>query len=270
MNAPAVSPPERSEQDIITALQETVSASRLSLFLQCRLKFYFRYVLKLKKPKTASLHLGNAVHAVLKAWNKARWVQQPLSLKVVHETYQTAWADNTEGSVEWEPGEEEADKTTGWRLLDTYLRESHLPAEVKPDAVEVPVEADLQQHGLPRLIGILDLVQQRQIIDYKTSATTPNADKVAHSTEIQTSSYGILYRHNTGAQETGMQLHHLVKLKNPKVVITTLPAMSSSQQTRLFRQMEAYLEGLQRRDFIPSPGMHCSSCEYYNECRRWH
>ena len=173
MNTPAASPPERSEQDVITALQATVSASRLSLFLQCRLKFYFRYVLKLKKPKTASLHLGNAVHAVLKAWNKARWVQQPLSLKVVHETYQTAWADSTEGSVEWEAGEEEGDKTTGWRLLDTYLRESHLPAEVKPDAVEVPVEADLQQHGLPRLIGILDLVQQRQIIDYKTSATMP-------------------------------------------------------------------------------------------------
>ncbi|MCX6851068.1 MAG: PD-(D/E)XK nuclease family protein, partial [Verrucomicrobia bacterium] len=163
-----------------------------------------------------------------------------------------------------------ADKTTGWRLLDTYLRESHLSAEVKPDAVEVPVEADLQQHGLPRLIGILDLVQQCQIIDYKTSATTPNADKVAHSTEIQTSSYAILYRHNTSTQEAGMQLHHLVKLKNPKVVITTLPPMSPPQQTRLFRQMEAYLEGLQRRDFIPSPGMHCSSCEYYNECRLWH
>ncbi len=78
MNTPAASPPERSEQDVITALQATVSASRLSLFLQCRLKFYFRYVLKLRKPKTVSLHLGNAVHAVLKAWNKARWVQQPL------------------------------------------------------------------------------------------------------------------------------------------------------------------------------------------------
>ena len=172
--------------------------------------------------------------------------------------------------MEWETGEEEGDKTTGWRLLDTYLRESHLPAEVKPDAVEVPVEADLQQHGLPRLIGILDLVQQRQIIDYKTSATTPNADKVAHSTEIQTSSYAILYRYNTDQQETGMQLHHLVKLKNPKVCITDLPPMSQSQQTRLFRQMDAYLEGLQRPDFIPSPGMHCSSCEFIHECHQWH
>ena len=272
MNTVAEAPPptERSEQDIIRALQDTVSASRLSLFLQCRLKFYFRYVLKLQKPKTASLHLGSAVHAVLKAWNKARWLQQPLTLKEVHATYLNAWADTTEGPVEWEPGEEEADKTTGWRLCDTYLREHHVPAEIKPDAVEVSIEADLREHGLPRLIGILDLVQQGQIIDYKTTSSTPHAEKVAHSTEIQTSSYAVLYRHNTGRNENGVQLHHLVKLKNPKVVITPLPPMTAAQQTRLFRQMEAYLEGLQRPDFIPSPGMHCSSCEFFNECRLWH
>ena len=109
MNTPAASPPERSEQDIITALQATVSASRLSLFLQCRLKFYFRYVLKLKKAKTPSLHVGNSVHSVLKAWNKARWLRKPLSLKQAHDSYLEAWADNTEGPVDWDPGEEEAE-----------------------------------------------------------------------------------------------------------------------------------------------------------------
>ncbi|HRH94351.1 MAG TPA: PD-(D/E)XK nuclease family protein [Prosthecobacter sp.] len=272
MNTVAEAPPQAalSENDLIRALQDTVSASRLSLFLQCRLKFYYRYVLKLQKPKTPSLHLGSAVHTVLKAWNKARWLQQPFPLKAVHETYLKAWADTTEGSVHWEPGEEQEDKTTGWRLLDTYLRESHVPADLKPDAVEVPVEADLREQGLPKLRGILDLVQQRQIIDYKTASSTPNAEKVAHTHEIQTSSYAILYRHNTGHTEAGLQLHHLVKLKNPKVVITPLPPMSAPQQLRLFKQMEAYLEGLQRRDFIPSPGMHCASCEYFNECKLWH
>ena len=260
---------EPSEKDIITGLQNTVSASRLTLFLQCRLKFYFRYVLKLKKPKTPALHVGNSVHSVLKAWNKARWLQRPLSLKEVHETYLKAWADTLEGPIPWGKGEEEVEKTTGWRLCDTYLREHHVPAEVKPDAVEVSVEADLTHHGLPRLIGIIDLVQQNQIIDYKTTSTTPNPEKVAHTTEIQTSSYAILYRHNTGATETGIQLHHLVKLKNPKVVITRLPSMSQQQESRLYRQMDAYLEGLQRKDFIPSPGMHCSSCEFFNECRQW-
>ena len=270
MNPTAQAPSnEPSMKEILTGLQQTLSASRLSSFLQCRLKFFFRYVLKITKPKTPALHLGSAVHAVLKAWNKARWMQKPLSLKEVHETYLTAWADLTEGPVTWEEGEEESDQTTGWRLVDTYLRESHVPAEVKPDAVEVPVEADLHAHGLTKLVGIIDLVQQRQIIDYKTSSTTPNPAKAVHSNEIQTSCYSILYRHNTGNEEAGIQLHHLVKLKNPKVVITEQPPMSEPQQSRLFRQMESCLEGIERQDFIPSPGMQCSSCEFFNECRNW-
>lgn len=261
---------EHSEKDLINELQQTVSASRLGLFLQCRLKWFFRYVLKLRKPKTPPLHLGSAVHTVLKSWNKARWLEQPLTLKQAHDAYTQAWADTSEGSVNWEPEEEEADKTTGWRLCETYLRESHVPADVKPDAVEVPVEADLRQHGLPKLRGILDLVQQRQIIDYKTASSTPNAAKVAHANEIQISSYGILYRHNTGNHEEGIQLHHLVKTKNPKVVITTMPPMSQQQETRLYRQMEAYLDGLQQQHFIPSPGMHCAGCEFFSECQAWH
>jgi len=48
-------------------LLATVSASRLSTFLGCRLKFFFRYVLKLQKPKTPSLHLGSAVHDLIPA-----------------------------------------------------------------------------------------------------------------------------------------------------------------------------------------------------------
>ena len=133
----------------------------------------------------------------------------------------------------------------------------------------MPVESDLKEHGLPKLIGILDLVQQGLIIDYKTSATTPNAEKIAHTTEVQTTAYAILYRHNTDQTETAIQLHHLVKLKTPKVVITSLPPMGEGQQSRLFRLMNGYVEGLSRRDFIPSASLMCHSCEFFHECRRW-
>jgi putative RecB family exonuclease len=253
---------------IIASLQQTVSPSRLTLFLGCRLKFWFRYVARLVKPKTAALHVGSAVHAVLKAWNKARWRQTPLTLTQLHQEYARAWAD-TEEPVAWAAGEEDDEKKTGWRLVETYFRESKIPPELRPEAVEVPVEAVLHQHGLPTLIGVLDLVQAGRIIDFKTSSTTPNPEKVAHTTEVQTSSYAVLYREATGRRETGIELHHLVKLKNPKLVMTALPPMSDNQQTRLFRLMEAYVEGLEREDFVPSPGMRCVSCEFFNECRAW-
>lgn len=268
--APSPTEEERSEAEQLTYLQQSVSASRLTLYLQCRLKFHFRYVLRLKKPKSPALQVGNAVHSTLSRWNKARWRSQPLSLKQVHQTYEEAWADHLLAEpVHWD-GDEEAEKMTGWRLVETYLRESNLDPATKPDAVEVPVDAELVNHGLPRLIGILDLVQDGRIIDYKTSSTTPNPEKVAHNIEIQSSTYAELYRHATGKREAGIEVHHLVKLKNPKLVITPLPPMSPQQQTRLFHLMEAYVEGLSRRDFIPSPGMQCTGCEFFNECRAWH
>ena len=265
----AIVSPAPTGVEIIGELQKKVSASRLNLFLQCRLKFFFRYVAGLTKPKSPALHVGGTVHAVLKAWNKARWKNQPLTLKDLHDEYSKAWADAGDEPVQWEPGEEDTEKGTGWRLVETYIRESNIPANSKPEAVEVPVETDLHHHGLPTLIGVLDLVQAGKIIDYKTSGQTPNAEKVAHTTEVQTSIYAVLYRDATGKRETGIELHHLVKLKNPKLVITALEPMSVSQQTRLCHLMEAYVEGLERRDFIPSPGLQCAGCEFFNECRLW-
>lgn len=119
------------------------------------------------------------------------------------------------------------------------------------------------------LVGVLDLVQQRRVVDYKTSGTTPNEEKAAHTHEVQTCTYAVLYREANGQRELGIELHSLVKLKNPKLSIIELPPMSDSQQTRLFHLMEAYVEGLERKDFIPSPGFGCMSCEFFNECRRW-
>jgi putative RecB family exonuclease len=269
MIATASSAPAPTVEEVIGHLQKKVSASRLTLFLQCRLKFFFRYVAGITKPKTPALHVGGTVHAVLKAWNKARWKNQPLTLKELHDEFSKAWADAGDEPVQWEAGEEEEDRKTGWRLVETYFRESNIPANSKPEAVEVPVETDLHRHGLPTLIGVLDLVQAGIIIDYKTSGQTPNAERVAHTTEVQTSAYAVLYRDATGRQERGIELHHLVKLKNPKLVITALEPMSEHQQTRLFHLMEAYVDGLDRRDFVPSPGLQCAACEFFNACRAW-
>ena len=162
MNALASPAPAPTVEEIISHLQKQVSASRLTLFLQCRLKFFFRYVAGLTKPKTAALHVGGTVHSVLKAWNKARWKSQSLTLKELHDEFSKAWTDAGDEPVQWEPGEEDDEKQTAWRLVETYIRESNILANVKPDAVEVPVDADLHAHGLPTLVGVLDMVQSGQ------------------------------------------------------------------------------------------------------------
>lgn len=255
------------EKDRITELQETVSASRLSCFHGCRLKFFFRYVERLKSPISPALYVGKAVHAVLQEVNLARWHGKPL--QEIPVVFDDCWVSGQDGEeIRWE--DEPAQKAAALQLVETYLAATPIPLDEKPVGVEVMVEANLDRHGLPVLIGVLDLVRPGgKIVDYKTSSITPQPDKVLHTHESQLSCYCLLYRDATGKQEAGIELHHLVKLKTPKVVITEAAPMTPGQETRLFRSMESYLDGLDRRDFVPSPGMQCNFCEHFGECRKW-
>lgn len=251
----------------LVSLQETISASRLSCWLQCRLRFYFRYVLKLVKPPTPALVVGQAVHAVLKRWNLARWHRETPTPEILEAAFQEAWKEPE--AVHWD-GKEEESQNQARKLWETYVQEFPAASDSPPKGVEVWVEADLQSHGLPILRGVLDLVTgDARIVDYKTSAQTQSDERLAHNHELQLTTYGVLYRHATGEKENGFEIHSLIKTKQPKVTRTELPAMTERQQTRLFRSIESYLDGLDRKDFVPSPGMGCMGCEFFHECRRW-
>jgi len=252
----------------IETLQKTVSASRLNTWLQCRLKFFFRYVQQISKPKTPSLHVGSVVHLILQAWNMARWRKQEFQLERFKQLFEECWKDQPPG-INWDGGEQ-GEKNTAWSVLEMYFASTPIKADEMPEAVEVPMETDLSKHGLPTLIGVLDLVRAGgRIVDFKSTGKTPNHEDAAHQNETQMSCYSVLYREATGHRESGRELHHLVKTKTPKLVITELGPMTDVQQVRLFRMMESYVDGLAREDFIPSPGFQCAGCEFFPECKLW-
>jgi len=258
--------------DPIPDLLRTVSASRIGCWLTCRLKFFFRYVLKLKKGNTAAQYVGSRVHGILQQWNLARWRQQAHDVETLKTVYERHWKEEqVKDPVRWEQDEEPAEKATGWSLVDLYLKETPIPKDELPMGVELRLEADLSRYGLPTLIGIIDLVRQRgRIVDFKTAGQTPNAEKSAHLHEIQLTGYSVLYRANAEARETGLELHTLVKTKQPKLIVHTMPPATEHMKNRLFRIMDSYQNGVEREDFVPSPSpMSCACCEYFNECKRW-
>jgi putative RecB family exonuclease len=252
----------------IGELLATVSASRLNTFHSCRLKFYFNYVLGLARSKTAAQHIGSTVHFTLKLWNLARWRKQSIPDGWLREQFDLFWTEDQEGAIAWEEGEQEESKAKAWALLNTYFSQSPIPPNEPAEGVEVSVEADL---GTTKLIGIIDLVRSGgRIVEFKTTGQTPNPEKAEHIHELQCSCYAVMYREATGQTESAVELHSLVKLKTPKLVVTTLPAMTAKQETRLLKTVDSYLEGVQRQDWIPSPSpVSCSCCEFFNECRRW-
>lgn len=256
-----------SQESTIETLKKRVSASRLNCWFQCRLKFFFRYVLNLTKPKTAALHYGSVVHLVLQNWNMARWRKQPFDLAKLKLVFTDGWSDQSQ--IDWD-GEEQEQKDNAWLVLERYFTDTPIKSNEMPEAVEVPVEADLGKHGLPVLVGILDLVRSGgRIVDFKTSARTIDADSALHQNGMQLDCYSVLYREATGKPEGGRELHHLIKTKTPKIVVTEAGQMLEYQKTRLFKLMESYVEGLDREDFVPSVGKQCVGCEFQNECRKW-
>jgi putative RecB family exonuclease len=265
----ALVPPTPVENRLET-LKAMVSASRLNTWLRCRLQFYFRYVERIRKAPSPALHTGGVMHAVLQAWNKARWRGEPLAPEALEGIFSTQWAFLQAGlALEWD-GEEAQTQASAWRTLEAYFRETPIGGDEKPEGVEVPLEADLQAHGLPLLVGFLDLVRAgSRIVDFKTAAKTPDLASIAHHHELQMSCYALLYREGTGKKEKDLELHHLVKTKVPKILVTRLGPMTENQQSRLFRIMESYVQGVDRQDFVPSPGLACGTCDYLLECRVW-
>jgi CRISPR/Cas system-associated exonuclease Cas4 (RecB family) len=259
-----------SAVDRVAELQNTISASRLSLWLACRLKFYFRYILQVQKPPTPSMHAGSTVHGVLQQWNMARWRREPFVIGRFKTFFGSHWTTLQQGAqISWD-GEEESERASAWRVLEHYLTETPIKADEKPEAVEVRVEADLSTHGLPTLVGILDLVRAGgRIVDFKVVGKSPDAQQLVHVHEVQLTCYSLLYRDATGRNESALELHHLVKTKAPKLIVSSMPPATEPQKTRLFRQIESYQAGLARRDFVPSPGFHCAGCEYFDACRAW-
>jgi putative RecB family exonuclease len=225
--------------------------------------------MEMVKPATAALFVGKAVHAALQQWSTARWRGQPHDAPALREGFLMNWITGQEDApVSWDADEDEQ-QAKAWGLVEMYLRDTPVPANEKPEAVEVRVEADLAKHGLPSLVGIIDLVRPGGwIVDFKTSVATPNAEHVIHRNETQLTAYGILYQEATGRQESGFELHHLVKTKVPKLVVNEAPATTEGQRTKFFRLIESFVDGVEREDYVPSPGLQSAACEYFNECRQ--
>jgi len=251
-------------------LLETISASRLGTWLSCRLKFFFRYLSGICKPPTPAMHVGTVIHGVLQQWNLSRWGRTLLASETIKNLFDELWsARKSDKEIRWENSEEEI-KSSAFALLQTYLRDTPIPLDEKPEGVEVAVEMDLRRYGLPILVGIIDLVRSGgRIVDFKNTSRTPDPQKVLHTTEVQTTAYAMLYREATDQRESGIELHHLVRLKIPKLVVTQAGPASAQQLDRLLRLIESYTRGLEHEDFVPAPGLQCSHCEFFNECRRW-
>jgi putative RecB family exonuclease len=248
---------------------EYMSASRLKSFLTCRLKFFYEKVLGLPAPTSPNLQIGKAVHAGLEGLHKAQWNGESPTQAYILDLYHQAYRNlEKEDEVDYGNKTRESCIETGERTLHAYLKSDVAKDERPIRGVEAYLRREPDELPLP-LVGVVDLVRDNTAIDFKTVGSTPDLREEAWSHQLQMVCYFLLLGDATGEVPAPAELVYLVKTKTPKIIRHQLPPIDLIQMERFKRLSDVYVEGNQRQEYYPSPGMHCRWCEFRSRCRAW-
>jgi putative RecB family exonuclease len=248
-----------------------ISASAAKNYLSCSLRFWFEKVACIRKPTSPALHLGKAVHAALQAFHLARWRGTDDSPEAVAAAFETAFhrLEREEGPVRFDDDtERKKNRLDGLRVVAAYL-DSPEVLTGKPRAVEVMLTEPIPGLSVP-LTGAMDLVTgDSRPVDFKSAAAKPDTQGAAFDHEIQLVAYQLLLETVTGISPPSLDLVFLVKTKTPQVIRVKSPPADAHRKRRVTALLETAVEGIAVGRHHPQPGMHCSWCQFKNECLAW-
>jgi hypothetical protein len=190
-------------------LAEVLSPSQLRCFMDCQVRWWFKYDLRYSDPPTGTFALGKAVHAAL-AHNFEQKTEsyEDLPIAGVIVLFREAWAmerEQTEFCDDEDPAELAA---CGESLVAKYLDE--VAPTIEPAAVELHVEGEIAGVRIQGWVDLLDV--NGRILDIKTSARKPNSIAPEHRFQIAT------YAQLTPGANGEARIDTLVKTKTPGLV----------------------------------------------------
>ncbi|MFQ5801406.1 MAG: PD-(D/E)XK nuclease family protein [Candidatus Methylomirabilales bacterium] len=251
---------------------EALSASQLTLYLTCSLKYRFVYFDKLPElHRVAAVALGRAMHAALEWINKARKAGRNPPLSNLLKLFEADWNAQCVGLEIRFNNDEPAEKLLlkGKELLSQYY---HLPQQPVKDAelyFQVPLVSKSTGEVLDvPLRGVIDLVEANDtLVEFKVPQKTPSlADLPDH---LQLSVYSYAYEMLFGRAPKELRLVNLVRTKNPKIE-TQITGRDEADYERLFNIAKEVLKGIRAGVFIPNRGCWlCKDCPFDQDCREW-
>jgi putative RecB family exonuclease len=251
-----------------------ISFSSISTYMNCPLKYFFRYIAGLPEETIASsLLFGTSAHAAFQFhFEQLLATGKAPPLDVLLEVFWDAWHEHDHQEILFGKGENES--TIG-SLADRVLRAFQRSAIAEPRGKIIAVEEELRgmlMPGLPELHARLDLVVEHdeavEITDLKTTRAAWNDDQVMRSGD-QLLLYAELAKHLTGGKPLRLSFAVLTKTKVPDVLIH--PVTHDPQQVeRTKRVVEKVWRAIEGGHFYPAPSaMICATCPYKKPCQRW-
>ncbi len=250
-----------SEAKLPTSSAEALSPSQVRCFMDCQMRWWFKYGLKIPDPATANMALGRAVHAAL-GENFAQKVdtREDLRTEGIVALFREAWAneiEQTEFRDEEDPKELAA---TGEALVTKYMNQ--MAPAIDPAAVELKVEGEITGIRVRGWIDLLDV--EGRVIDIKTAKAKPSSIEPMHKFQVATYAHLIQGASGEGRVDT------LVKTKSPQVISQSFHI--TEEEMKVVQTLyPAAQEAMQQQHFMPNRlSMMCSrrNCFYWRHCER--
>jgi len=244
-----------------TELAAQLSPSQVRCFMDCQMRWWFKYSLRYPDPSTGNLALGRAVHAAL-AENFEQKLEsyEDLPISGVIAIFRQAWAierEQTEFRDDEDPTELAA---CGEILVAKYLDE--VAPMIEPAAVELHVEGEIAGVRVQGWIDLLDV--NGRILDIKTSARRPGSIAPEHRFQIAT------YVQLTPGTNGDARVDTLVKTKTPGLVTQSFTV--TDQDVLATRALYPLAQTMMRSElYMPNRlSMNCSrrNCSYWRCCER--
>lgn len=254
----------------MSATVRHLSASQLTLYLQCGRKYAFRYVEKVFVPwKSANLAFGSAVHGALQTFHEKLMEGQKSTPDEIARLFVSDWHSQQVDEIRFKEGEDSASLQAMGEVLVRLYVESH--QDLKVVAVEsgfqIPLIDPTTGEVLgPDLKGFFDLVLEGDaIVELKTAVRAYDQGTLAR--HIQLTCYRYAYA-QLFRRDAKLRVIAFLKQKKPRV--EEYEATRSPDDDAWFVHLAAEVNrGIEAGIFPPSPSYLCGDCEYADHCRKW-
>ena len=243
------------------SVAQLLSPSQVRSFMDCQVRWRFKYVLRLKDPQNGNLALGRAFHACLTHnFNQKIETREDLPITGVLALFREAWAlelELTEFRDDEDPSELAA---CGVALVAKYMAE--VAPTIDPAAVEVRVTGEIGRVHVQGWVDLLDV--DGRVIDIKTAARRPSGIDPDHRFQIAT------YIQLLPGASGEARVDTLVKTKAPKIVSQSFQV--NEQDLRATRTLYPLAQRVMKAEaFVPNRrSITCSrrNCSFWRHCER--
>ena len=233
----------------------SLSASDLSLYLTCPLKYKFARVFGIPQEPTINQRFGILFHNVLERFHKEPPANESEGLRLLNQLFEQGWRRTGFGSSD----DELQFRDRAKEALRLYWERERL-AEGEPVWLEKKFDFKVGDHHVRGRVDRVDRLPDGdyELIDYKTGERKSEADL---DDDLQLALYRMAAREAWGIEASTGSYYYV--LDGDKVAAPTKP----DDAERVERTVLQVGEGILSQDFEPRPSPKvCSWCDYRLIC----